>query len=409
MIELDGIEYSLNSPEENCNDALSFINNYCAERGITNSKGEVIYIESNTTNPLYMVLYGISYLVTILQKLIYSVGASISVPHSSDNQLLNLADIANVRRRAPTKTVIRAFVTSNLPEENAVDCVITPSLSVTIATAEQDVVFHPATDYIIHPGEGKNITLIAEQEGSYSISAGAFSLFDTPVVGLRSMTASASEPGKDRETIAELRARIQRRATSGTQIDRAAEAIYQLDGVNNCNIYFNYSPNTPETIGTGEHAMVVEPRKALVLVQGYSSEIAKTYFNHLLCESQQVTGSEIQYYTTKAGQQLPVYVTPPAPVRVLVRLYLGEDAGYEQALNIKDTILSLEGKVTIGQDVTAALVVSQLKDAYPVLPIIGVEVALEDGNFSFKTEIGQNEIAVFNTSDIVIKGPSDEE
>lgn len=409
MIELDGIEYSLNTPEENCNDALSFINNYCAEHGAMNSKGEVIYVEPNTTNPLYIILYGLSYLVTIIQKLIYSVGASISIPHSSDNQLLNLADIANVRRRAPTKTTIKAFVTSNLPGEDAINCVITPVLSVTIATAEQDVVFHPATDYVIPPGEGRNITLIAEQEGSFAISAGSFSLFDTPVEGLRSIVASASEPGKDRETIAELRARIQRRASNGTQIDRAAEAIYQLDGVNNCNIYFNYSPTTPEVIGSGTHMMTVEPRKALVLVQGYSSEIAKTYFNHLLCESQQVTDSEVQYYVTKAGQQLPVYVTPPAQVRILIRLYLGEDAGYDQSLALKDTLLRLEGKITIGQDITAALVISQLREAYPTLSIIGAEVALEDGNFSFKTEIQQNEIAVFNTVDITIKGPSDEE
>lgn len=403
MIELDGVEYALNTPEENCNEALRFINDYCAERGVTNSRGEVIYIEPNTTNPLYMILYGLSYLVTVLQKLIYSVGASFSIPHSSDTQLLNLADIANVRRRPATKTIIHAEATSNLPGEEAVDCVITPSLSVTLPTEDGNVIFHPATDYIIHPGEGANITLIAEQEGSYHISAGAFTSFDTPVDGLRSLTAEASEPGKDEETIAELRSRIQRREVEETPIDRTTGAIKQLPGVNDCNIYFNYSSYEDANVGKGDHIMTVGPRKALVLVSGYSPDIAKTFYSYLICESQQVPSSEVQYYITRVAQELPVYITPPTPTPVYVRLLIEQNLGYEKELQIKDAILGLESKITIGQDITAVFITEQLKDLFPTMPLFGVEVGLGDSAFSYSARIEQNEIARFNTDNIIMR------
>lgn len=404
MIELDGIEYSLNTPEENCNEAVTFINNYCADKGVLNSKDEQIFIEANVTNPLYMIVYGISYLVTILQKLIYSVGASISIPHSSDSQLLNLADIANVRRRPATKTVMRVFITSNLPGADAVDCVITPELSATLTTASGEVVFHPVGDYTLAPGEGKYITMLADREGSFAISAGTITSFDEPLEGLRTFQSDASEPGRSMETIQELRERMQRRAAVGTQVDRAAEAIFQLEGVNNCNIYFNYSSIDTEYIGTGEHRLAVEPRKALVLLQGYNSKVAETYFKYLICESQQTEGAEVQYYTTRAGQSIPVYITHPATIPVFVRLMLDEDVGYAKAQAIKDAILQLDDKLIIGQKITTALIINKLREVFPTLAVISATIARDGGAYSYVCDIDQNEIALFNSEAITIEG-----
>ena len=47
MIELDGVEYSVATPEENVTSMVDYINNYCAVNNIRNSKGELIYIEQN--------------------------------------------------------------------------------------------------------------------------------------------------------------------------------------------------------------------------------------------------------------------------------------------------------------------------------------------------------------------------
>ena len=54
MLVLDGIEYTVKTPEENASDLVAFVNEYCAARNIKNSKGETIYISANETNPLYM-------------------------------------------------------------------------------------------------------------------------------------------------------------------------------------------------------------------------------------------------------------------------------------------------------------------------------------------------------------------
>ena len=80
MITLDGIEYTVKTPEENASDLVNYINDYCAAHNVKNSKGEVINIAANETNPLYMILYGNAYLATVLQKLIYSAACRMSVP-----------------------------------------------------------------------------------------------------------------------------------------------------------------------------------------------------------------------------------------------------------------------------------------------------------------------------------------
>ena len=46
MLSLDGIEYTVKTPEENASDLVSFINDYCRSHGIKNSLGEDVYIEA---------------------------------------------------------------------------------------------------------------------------------------------------------------------------------------------------------------------------------------------------------------------------------------------------------------------------------------------------------------------------
>ena len=134
MLVLDGMEYEIKTPEENVTDLIAFINSYCAAKGIKNSQGETIYIDANETNPLFMVEYANAYLATVLQKLIYSAGCSMSVPESSEAQLLNIADIARVARNAATKTTIIGTVYANVPDVGAVDCVISRNLTAVVSS-----------------------------------------------------------------------------------------------------------------------------------------------------------------------------------------------------------------------------------------------------------------------------------
>lgn len=405
MLVLDGIEYEVKTPEENVTDLVAFINSYCAAKGIKNSQGETIYIDANETNPLFMVEYANAYLATVLQKLIYSAACAISVPEASEQQLLNIADIAGVVRNAATKTTIIGTVYANTADAGAVDCVISRNLTAVVSSGSYQLRFHPAFDITIPINESRQIVLICEDYGSYNISENTITSFEEVVPGFRMMTTLAAIPGQDREPISSLRARIQRRSVEGTQADRAAEAIQSLDGVALCNIYFNESPSTPQTVGA--RALVVPPRQALLMIQGYSDEIAKTFFAHMICKTAgenypSSVGAYSQNYITHAGQVMPVWIVPPDQVPVYIKIYIYETLTYAQVNGIKDVISSLSSSITIGQSITSKMVTDIVSVNYPDLTIQGADISSNGQNYSFSATPNSDAVFTFSLDNIYV-------
>lgn len=405
MLLLDGIEYEVKTPKENTDDLVTYINDECANNNIKNSLGEVISIDDNTSNPLYMILFGMGYMTTILQKLVYNAGCSMSVAEASERQLLNLSDIAGIKRTTPTKTIIQGTVYSNLEDAGAVDCVITQDDTATIVIAGIEVVFHPAFDVTIEPGYAKQIVLIAEDYGAYNISANTIIEFDEPIPGFRKMTTFESTPGQAEESIASLRARLQRRTVEGTQTDRAAAAIRDLEGVAMCNIYFNYSPQEAETIGSASRPIVVAPRTAALIVQGYSNDIAKVFYRYLFCPTsgEDVEGAMVQNYITHSGQELPVVIIPPVLVPVYIKIYIKNSLSYEQVDGIRDVICSLAGNLTIGKSITSTEITNIVEDAFSNLTVQGAEVSLDEEHYSYIQTPESDAVFVFNVNNIDVQ------
>lgn len=406
MLVLDGIEYTVKTPSENAADLVAFINDYCAKNNVVNSAGETIYIEANEANPLYMLLFSNAYLATTLQKLIYSAGCSMSIPESSERQLLNIADIAGITRNAATKTTILGTVYADEgTEPGAQACVISRRLKCTVSSGTYQLIFRPAFDVTIPVGGARQVVLISEAPGSYNISENTVTRFDDVVPGFRRMTTQASIPGQAQESISNLRARIQRRAVQGTQADRAAEAIQSLDGVALCNIYFNMSPTETQYIGT--RALPVPPRQALLFVQGYSDNIAKTFYSHMICQTAGAdypvsVGVYTQSYITRANQKLSVYITPPLQVPAYIVVYIREVLTQVQISGIKDAICSLSTSLTIGQSITSKMIIDSVAGAYPDLTIQGADASKDGENFSFSITPHADEIFTFNLANINI-------
>lgn len=404
MILLDGIEYDVKTPEENVDDLVTYINDYCAANNVTNSLGEVIYIENTEANPFYMLAYGLSYLTTVMQKLIYNAGCAISLAEASPRQLLNLSDIAGIKRSAATRTVIQGVVYANLEDTGAVDCVITQDMEATITIAGMDVTFHPAFDVTVPVGESRAIVLIAEQYGAYSIAANTITQFDDIIPGFRSMATSASTPGQDVEPIASLRARLQRRSIEGTQIDRAAAAIQSLEGVAMCNIYFNYSPSEVEYVAYGDSSIAVQPRTALLIVQGWSNDIAQVFYRYLFCATSgnDVAGAQPLTYTTKAGQELTIYVVPPHSRNIYINVYVKNKLSYEQVDGIKDVVCSLAGVLSIGQELASSDVINIVSSNYSNLTVQGCEISLTgvEGSYAYKQTPETTDVLIFNADNV---------
>ena len=409
MVLLDGIEYNVKTPDENLDDVITYVNDYCAAKDIRNSAGEVIYIEPNEANPLYQMFRGFSYLTTIMQKLIYSAGCSMSIAEASERQLLNLSDIAGIKRTQATRTIISGVIFANLEGAGAVDCVITRELTATITIAGSDVVFHPAFDVTIPIGESRSIVLMAEQYGSYNISANTIVQFDDPVPGFRTMSTNNSTPGQGLETIASLRNRLQRRAAEGTQVERAESAIQNLEGVSMCSIFFNYSPSESVSIAYGNSNITVPPRQAILVVQGWSVEqdaIARTFYRYLLCKTagDSVPGVQTQKYITHSNQELTVNIIPPVQQAIYVKIYIKNTLSYEQVDGIKDVICSLAGSLVIGQPITSVDIISVVARVYTNLAIWGAAVALvdDDNEYNYVQTPAETAVFFFNLDNIKV-------
>lgn len=409
MITLDGIEYDVKTPDENLDDVVTYVNDYCQANDVRNSVGEVIHIEPNEANAFYQMFRGFAYLTTIMQKLIYSAGCSMSIAEASERQLLNLSDIAGIKRTQATRTIIAGVVYANTESAGAVPCEITQELTATLTIAGIDVVFHPAFDVTIPIGESRSIVLMAEQYGSYNISANTITQFDDPVPGFRSMTTNNSTPGQAIESIAALRARLQRRAAEGTQVERAESAIQNLEGVSMCSIFFNYSPLESTSIPYGNTSIEVPPRQAILMVQGWSVEpnaIARTFYRYMLCKTAgaNVPGAQTQKYITHSNQELEVTIIPPVLQPIYVRIYIKNTLSFEQVDGIKDVICSLAGSLLIGQGLSSADVIYAVGKVYTNLTIQGAELSDsgDEGTYSYAKTPAQTAVFFFNVENITV-------
>lgn len=404
MIELDGTQYELKTPQENADSIVEYINTYCTSNGVRNSHGELVQIAQNWANPLYAIIFGASYLISILQKLIYNAGCSLNIARASNRQLLNIAEIANVRRKKATKTTVTVMIYANTSSDtDPVPCQLTKDLIVTLAYGSETITFSPAYETVIPVNGSIPMVLVCKQEGSYTLEQGAITSFDTNPSGFRKMISLASVPGQKEETYADLRQRIEQRSTTGTQLDRAAADITQLEGVTLCNIYFNYS-NVTYTVVNGIN---VPPRQSLLFVQGYSDDISKVFYNHLSCLT---AGKDYQYalkqtYTTHAGQELPVYIIPPTFVYPQIRIFVNVKLITETIQGIRDAIASLSQELSIGESLTSTKVINKIQEAYPQVPVNGVQLALDDNVFSYQVQVQEYQLIQFDDSKISIIEP----
>lgn len=426
MIELDGRKYIVSTPAENTQDMLDRINAYCTENNVTNSKGEVVSIEKNFASPFYLILWALGYLVTVIQNLVYSCAKGLNVQMASDDQLLNLADMAAVARGQASVTtfnlMVRAMDAENSNyDENANEgkCVITSEDTITY----QGVVYKPAVrpNITLEPGQYGYITMVAQTSGSNQIAASTITAFDSTIANLDSISQPDDAiPGQAQESIASLRQRIQRKQYSGTSIDSAIDAVRALEGVTMCNITYNES-NT-ETMNVGEDALEVPPRSALIIVQGYNPNIAQAYFKFLTAPTcnweYSDTGEytitsvypanrllEVQEYVTHAQQRIPCVILKPKVKPVYVRVILGVNIESSVEDSIKNTVAStLMSTTVVGEDVTSAKILQALTD-FATYSIVGTQVSMDGENWNYRTYIAQDVILTYKVENISVVMP----
>ena len=427
MIDLDDKTFTLKTPTENTETLLNYINSYCSEKNIRNSKGELIYISANFTNPLYLILWGLGYFITAIQNLIYSVGKSLNVQEASDEQLLNIADMAGIKRGSASVTTFTAQVRAREATDpkyqsiaNDGKLVITSNDTITYL----GVVYVPAVypSLTVEPGQYGYLTFVAQSAESQNISEGLISGFDTDIPNLYSFTQFASAPAQEEETIASLRARIQRRQYSGTTLDFCIDALRGLPGITAANLIYNTSMVTDMYVGADN--IYVPPRFALVVVQGYSEDIAKTYYSNLTAPTisydekyPAIYGTrniperrilQIQNYVTHSNQSLPVLVLKPYLKQLYIKLYLELGVTAAKESELKDLVASYISKnVSLGKSVTSSAIFEALKST--TVGLVGAQVSEDGVNYSYTTEQAEDVLWTISTDTISVEVPEEEE
>lgn len=392
MIELDGIEYVVKTPAENTQDLVDYINQYCVDTDVRNSQGEVIEIEVNFTSPIYLLLWAVGYMATVIQKLLYSIGRQYSIAASSEKQLLNIASNAGLKRRDPTYTTIRVMAFAS----DDGTCEITTALKVTIPIEGKNYQFNPTYAVSIAAGQHAVLVLTANVLGSLSLLAGAIVAFDTDVPYLDHLVSEASVPGRDIESIPALRRRLQDRQNLNSGLDRAIQAIRNLAGVVACNIFYN--SNSLESVVI--NGVTIPPRCTTIYVQGYSPNIGKAYFAHIDRASVNTDGAITQTVALLNGQTVNAYILPPVLRPVYIRVYTLEELPDSMQLALKNLIINISIDLDIGDRLTVAQVLEKMTTEYKVLGALTSFAS--DSGFTYQVVPNANELIYIDKANISV-------
>lgn len=381
-IQLDGIDYTLDTPIDNALNLLAYINQYMTDNDIRGSDGQIMQFTVNVASPMWLLILGLGYMFTIWQKLVYAAGQAFSIPDCSDPQLLNLAEIRMTSLLPGVKTVINGILTAT-----GGVCSITTATKLLYEGIE----FYPIMDY--STSSTVNIILASKDNGSFIVPANALT-FETEPTNFGVLTTENSTPGRGPETIPELRRRLQIETRSIASIDLCKDAIAALIGIQSASILFNASLSLDMTIGSA----VIPPRSAYILVQGFSDDIASIYCTYMTAPTP--IGATTQNYITGSGQLIPVKFDQAQARSIYIKVIVEANTvpiTYQD--EIRDILLTVSGRLGIGVDYTQKYLIN-LFDTYTTVNILGLMVSMDNSTWGYTTAIEKYQIAVFAENNI---------
>ena len=418
MLELDGGVYPfVKTTKENTDDIIDFINTYANDHNIVDAKGNKINIDKNKANTLYMMLFGIGYMSTVLQKLIRSAADSNSIQNSSAKQLDLIAETMHTSRKAATYSIIKCTIIYTLTQER-------PSIqlddSTYLSVQQTDgrvLIFVPVQTTVLDDSyeynqETGTYTAVVQfrctEAGPVYVPDNIVSQFATVVDGVDRITNNNCIMGSDEETTSQLRTRLQKRADSSTRMDRCALALTELQGVSKASVLFN--PFIDETWNivhdniididgytnsNGYGPFIVPPRQACLFISGYNEDIPVTFLDHMICMTTNQSNASRQFnidsYTTASGQVMPFYYTEPIEKFINVTVYTLNPVTQEVSDNIKDSIADYIANLNIGQSLSDGELIKMLYSKYPDLDITGITFSYN--NYYIKSYEAFNDVS----------------
>jgi hypothetical protein len=392
MVELDGQQYTVNTPQENASEVIRWVNQYCIDNQIHNSRGEIASLEVSPGSPLYLIFLGFAYLATLCQNLIFSIGRMLNIGACTDRQLVALGEILRMRRKPESFTSVKTLVYASLDGA----CTITPATVATVQVGNTLVTFAPLFDITIPSGAAMVVLMQATSLGSFFMEANSITAFDEPPANFGSMISQPSLPGRPIESFDSFRRRVQLRSTAFSGIEKCISALRDLPGIQAANIYFNMSNSQQQIQG-----YPVDSRKALVFIQGYNANIAKTIFGYLICDMMPLSVS--QNVTLNNGQTLTAYWDTPVFTPLYIQVFLEGDISVALNAAVVTAVQSLAMNTDIASPVTTADILRVIQNQVPTAVVTGAHMRRgESGQWQQRLVSGNNELFEFNRSNIEV-------
>ena len=399
MVELDGRSYVVNTPTENAFALLDYVNQFMVDNDVKDKEGNVVQFKISLASPIWLLIIGIGYIATVCQKIMYAVAQAFNIADCSDQQVLSLAKIARLSRKEGSYTTVicTATASSNGP------CSITTDLETKVTYEDTEYTFKPVYAVTIPAGLSAEVVLICTVTGPVYFEAGAITGFETEVTNLDSFTSSAPQPGSGLESISSLRTRIMTNEAI-SPLTGAVQGINALDGVTKATVLYN--PNYDSSMMLG--GKTVPPKRAIVFVQGYSDNIAREYYKHMMAQTYDDGTAHQQNVVLENGQNFVLNYYAPVSVNLYVRVKVTSAQTVERELDIKTAIQNLSNSREIGENYTSAYIIDMLNVNLNFPEITGVELSTDGTNWSDVTSFNEGNIGLIATARISLVWPNEE-
>ena len=279
--KIDDVTWTPKTAIEHADLIIDKINQLLQENNVTGKDGNIIQLNKNYGNALYLLALGDGERLADNDAALSKAIDSFNIELADEQQIENLLPIAAITRNPGSYSTLKLTVTAS--EDGS--CVIPAGTK----APYENVNFVTQTEAIIMAGSTQNIDTVADTTGPVVVLAGEVTSFDAEIANLESVeNLVSSVPGNAAETTESLRRRILRGQTIPYSIDGVKIALEELTGVNYARVYFNFSATNTETLPGG---IVLQPRHAYIVINGNSDKIAETYARYMSAETQNAPGA----------------------------------------------------------------------------------------------------------------------
>lgn len=391
--EINGVTWTPESASTHALSMLASINAYRQGLGLSQ-------LSASPSNALWLLLLACGGNIQAYDEQLAGAINSFNLALCTDQQILNLLPIAGTSLIPATYSTVDLLVTAGPGGEVTVP-------AGTLATYNDNgvtVSFIVGTTETIPAGTSKTMTLSSVIPGSFVVVPGQINSFSTNIPNLASVTnPGASIPGTAEETPAQARQRLISGNVFSWGLDGCIRALRALQGINNAQVYFNYSSTLDMTLQGG---VIVPPRSSYVVVSGdpaSTTGIAEAYTNSMTAPT---SGIYSQIYETLSNQLINIYYDKSTNQDVYVKVFydinIPVQSGY--ITQIQDAVLGLQAGLAIGQVVSVEYILSAFNSSFGYASIIGASVSLDGINWYNKVTPNANSIPVFTAGNISVVG-----